>query len=138
MRSSPKIAGYRPELRGQLRRHRHVPDLPPFSFARTAISSSRYSRSLHFEPENLGNPHARGQRGQNDQAQTEKRLVDALAGLPVHLLIESCFQPGDLLRIRYRSRLVIRPLHLHLISRIPVDAGFLATRSWRPSPSCGA
>ena len=56
----------------------------------------------------------------------KKRLVDALAGLAVHLLIENGLEPDDLLHTQVPLTLVIRPLHFHVISRIPVYAGFLA------------
>ena len=56
----------------------------------------------------------------------KKRLVDALAGLAVHLLIENGLEPDDLLHTQVPLTLVIWALHFHVISRIPFYAGFLA------------
>ena len=56
----------------------------------------------------------------------KKRLVDALASLAVHLVIENSLEPDDLLHAQVPLTLVIRPLDFHVISRIPVYAGFLA------------
>jgi hypothetical protein len=57
----------------------------------------------------------------------QKGFVDALSRSAIHLLIESGLEPLDLLRAQVALPLVIRPLYLHFINRIPVYAGFLAS-----------
>jgi len=138
IRSAPIIAGYLRSSAASSGVMGTYRTLPPFSFARTAISSSRYNKSPHAKPKISAMRIPVVNAISTISRQPVERLIDHPRPFPAQLLVQRFLQPGKLVGGQIALPLVIGSLDFTLVRWIPINAGFLRPDGGRPIPSCGA
>ena len=94
IRSCPRIAGNRLSSSANFQRHRYISHLATLQLCANGDQPFPVLHVAPLQAEDFRDSHSSGDGNQNDQPQPEKRLVNSLPGLPVHLRIERRLQPG--------------------------------------------